>query len=150
MRIVRQVQSAAVFAAFLAAPAFAQQGAPAQHHMAGMSMSAAGSPADKAMTAGMGRMRRDMASVRITGDPDHDFVAMMLPHHSGAIDMAKVELRYGTDPEMRRLAQSIIDGQSKERARCWLGRPDTTFGRKPASRRCRRGWRPPAFAAGQA
>jgi uncharacterized protein (DUF305 family) len=116
MRIVRQIQAAAVVAAFLAAPAFAQHAAPTQHHMAGMSMSAAGSPADKAMIAGMSRMQRDMASVRITGDPDQDFVAMMLPHHSGAIDMAKVELRYGKDPEMRRLAQSIIDGQGKERA----------------------------------
>jgi uncharacterized protein (DUF305 family) len=116
MRILRQIQAAAVVAAFVAAPAFAQQAAPTQHPMAGMSMSAGGSPADKAMIAGMSRMQREMANVQITGDPDQDFVAMMLPHHSGAIDMAKVELRYGTDPEMRRLAQSIIDGQGKERA----------------------------------
>jgi uncharacterized protein (DUF305 family) len=116
MRIVRQIQAAAVIAVFLAAPAFAQQAAPTEHHVTGMGMPAAGSPADKAMIAGMSEMQRDMAGARITGDPDQDFVAMMLPHHAGAIDMAKVELRYGKDPEMRRLAQSIIDGQGKERA----------------------------------
>ncbi len=48
------------------------------------------------------------------GMPDHDFAAMMIPHHQGAIDMAKVELLYGKDPVLRRLAQEIIVTQGSE------------------------------------
>lgn len=72
------------------------------------------SPADRAMMAGMGRMREQMQTAPMTGDADHDFVAMMTPHHAGAIDMAKVELRYGKDPELRRLAHAIIAAQERE------------------------------------
>jgi len=49
-----------------------------------------------------------------TGDPDRDFALMMIPHHQGAIEMAKVELLYGKDPVMRRLAQEIIADQQSE------------------------------------
>lgn len=71
-------------------------------------------PADRAMMAGMDRMREQMQTAPMTGDPDHDFVAMMTPHHAGAIDMAKVELRYGKDPELRRLARAIVAAQERE------------------------------------
>ncbi len=59
-----------------------------------------------------------------TGDPDRDFVSGMLPHHQGAIDMAAVELRYGHDPALRRLARAVVASQSKEEAfmRGWLAR----------------------------
>ncbi|HYM08095.1 MAG TPA: DUF305 domain-containing protein [Terriglobales bacterium] len=57
----------------------------------------------QAMNASMERMDRQMASAPMNGDVDHDFAAMMIPHHQGAIDMAKVELIYGKDPVMRRL-----------------------------------------------
>jgi uncharacterized protein (DUF305 family) len=50
----------------------------------------------------------------LPGDPDRDFAAMMIPHHQGAIDMAKVELIYGRDPVLRRLAQGIIVEQQQE------------------------------------
>ena len=50
----------------------------------------------------------------MTGDADHDFAAMMLPHHQGAVDMAKAELLYGTNPVLRRLAQEIIVTQGQE------------------------------------
>src|SRR6266404_3476173 len=61
-----------------------------------------------------GRMDRQMASAPMNGDVDHDFAAMMIPHHQGAIDMAKAELIYGKDPVMRRLAQEILIDQQSE------------------------------------
>ena len=75
---------------------------------------AAAEAPDQAMMAGMDRMNRAMADAPMTGDADHDFVAMMIPHHQGAISMAQVELRYGRDPTLRRLARAIIAAQQKE------------------------------------
>ena len=66
------------------------------------------------MDAGMKRMDHDMAAAAMTGNVDHDFAAMMIPHHQGAIDMAKSELMYGRDPVMRRLAEEIIVDQQSE------------------------------------
>ena len=59
-------------------------------------------------------MHHGMAHALRTGDPDHDFASMMVPHHQGAVDMAKVELLYGKDPVLRRLAQEIIVTQQQE------------------------------------
>ena len=59
-------------------------------------------------------MNDGMTQAPMTGDPDHDFAAMMLPHHQGAVDMAKAELLYGTNPVLRRLAQEIIVTQGQE------------------------------------
>jgi len=67
-----------------------------------------------AMGAGMKKMDRDMTTAPMNGDVDHDFAVMMLPHHRGAIDMAKAELSYGKDPVMRRLAQEILVDQESE------------------------------------
>ncbi len=66
------------------------------------------------MMAGMKKMDRDMMAEPMTGDPSHDFIAMMIPHHQGAIDMAKAYLLYGKDPVLRRLAQEIIVTQQQE------------------------------------
>ena len=66
------------------------------------------------MMQAMERMDSGMMAAKPTGDPDRDFAAMMIPHHQGAIDMAKVELIYGRDPVLRRLAQGIIVEQQQE------------------------------------
>jgi uncharacterized protein (DUF305 family) len=68
----------------------------------------------QAMDDSMKQMDRDMAAAPMSGDVDHDFATMMLPHHQGAIDMAKAELSYGKDPVMRRLAQEILVDQQSE------------------------------------
>lgn len=72
-----------------------------------------------AMTA----MHHNMV-VEPTGNADVDFVRGMIPHHQGAIDMAKVELAHGNDPKIRKLAKDIIKAQEKEIAfmRAWLNR----------------------------
>ena len=62
----------------------------------------------------MNKMMSDMA-VKPTGDVDVDFVAMMVPHHQGAIEMAIAVLRYGRNPQIRRLAQEIIVTRSASR-----------------------------------
>jgi YVTN family beta-propeller protein len=63
---------------------------------------------------GMAKMDRDMMAAPMTGDPDHDFASMMIPHHLGAVDMAKAELLHGKDPILRRLAVEIIVTQRQE------------------------------------
>jgi hypothetical protein len=74
--------------------------------------------------AAMKKMMGDMA-MKPTGDVDADFVAMMVPHHQGAIDMAVAVLRYGRNAQIRRLAQEIIVTQQEEIAtmRLALGQP---------------------------
>jgi uncharacterized protein (DUF305 family) len=71
----------------------------------------------------MDKMHRDMA-IQYTGNPDRDFAAGMIPHHQGAIDMARVVLQHGSDPEIRRLAEGIIAAQEREIAflRQWQAR----------------------------
>jgi len=74
--------------------------------------------------AAMTKMMADM-DVKPTGDVDVDFVAMMIPHHQGAIDMARAQLRYGKNEQVRRIAQEIIVTQQDEIAamRLAVGRP---------------------------
>jgi uncharacterized protein (DUF305 family) len=63
--------------------------------------------------AAMKKMMADMA-IKPTGDVDRDFVAMMVPHHQGAVDMAKAELEYGHNEQLRRLAHEIVAKQQQE------------------------------------
>jgi uncharacterized protein (DUF305 family) len=70
------------------------------------------------------KMHAGMTSVRQSGDPDRDFVASMIPHHQGAIDMATVELQFGKDEETRQLAERIITAQQQQIAEmnAWLAK----------------------------
>lgn len=66
------------------------------------------------MNVGMEKMMSEMHAPGYTGDPDIDFLAMMIPHHEGAIDMARLVLQYGNDPVTRKLAEDIIASQRVE------------------------------------
>lgn len=65
------------------------------------------------MTQAMQRMH-DAMIIEPTGNPDRDFAAMMIPHHQGAVDMARAQLQYGKDERLRRLALEIIIEQEQE------------------------------------
>lgn len=66
------------------------------------------------LLASMDKMHAAMASVSPSGDDGIDFVRLMLPHHQAAIDMARTQLLYGKDMQLRRLAQEIITDQQSE------------------------------------
>jgi uncharacterized protein (DUF305 family) len=66
------------------------------------------------MDESMARMMSGMHGPGYTGDADIDFLAMMIPHHAGAVDMARLVLQHGRDPATRQLAEEIIAGQTIE------------------------------------
>ena len=80
------------------------------------------------MKESMERMDDGMKLAPMNGDIDHDFCTTMIPHHQGAIDMAKAELLYGKNPVMRRLAEEIVvDQQSGIQAmQLWLSKQPAT------------------------
>jgi uncharacterized protein (DUF305 family) len=77
-----------------------------------------------ALMKNMETMHAAMAALEPSGNEDADFVNLMLPHHQAAVDMARTELLYGNDPQMRRLAQEIITDQESEiqLMQLWLSR----------------------------
>ena len=114
----------ALIAALIAGPSSAAEPAPATHaHHAGHASESSTPPTFIAslekpyamlMDDAMNVMNAGMAQAPMNNNPDHDFAAMMIPHHQGAVDMAKAELLYGKNPVLRRLAQEIIVTQGQE------------------------------------
>lgn len=99
--------------------AMGQAGSHTDHHAGGHasahtpSTAAVGNASTQAYRAANDAMHKGM-DIAFTGDSDADFLAGMVPHHQGAIDMAKVVLAHGKDPKIRALAQQIITAQEKE------------------------------------
>ena len=89
--------------------------------MQDMMPSPSDAPSTKAFKEAHMKMMKDM-HVKFSGNADIDFVRGMIPHHQGAIDMAKVELAQGKDPELRTMAEKIISDQQKEMGQmeAWL------------------------------
>lgn len=115
------VSTVAVALASVATVAYAQQGASmanpsstAQAQSAPASGKTAAGDSTAAFKAADEHMMNDMQGAAYTGNADDDFVSHMIPHHQGAIDMAQVEIKYGKDPQLKRLAQRIIADQRRE------------------------------------
>jgi len=118
-----------------AAAAAADQGQPTPHHHGGAAPPYFVASSDRPYAAladdAMAIMDQGMRRARATGAPEHDFIAMMIPHHQGAIDMAKAILVHSKDPELRNLAQGIIAEQQNEIRimQAWLDRYQASRGK---------------------
>ncbi|HEX8482598.1 MAG TPA: DUF305 domain-containing protein [Allosphingosinicella sp.] len=85
-----------------------------------------------AMMGAMHRMHEGVSKTPMSGDIDRDFVALMVPHHQSAVEMARVYLQHGRDPELRRLSENIVASQEAE-IRQMRGRHPVPAGPAPAA-----------------
>lgn len=104
-------------------PDICKTSAPMQMHQP-MTMHGMMDDAHKALMVGMESMNKDMEQGMQAKDADVAFICGMLPHHQGAIDMARAELKYGDDPWAKQLAQAIIAAQTNEisQMKDWLAK----------------------------
>ena len=88
-----------------------------------MTPAADAAPSSKAFAAINAKMHKDMA-IAFSGDADVDFVRGMIPHHEGAVEMAKVLLAHGKDPALRKLGEEIVKAQESEITlmKAWLAK----------------------------
>jgi uncharacterized protein (DUF305 family) len=93
-------------------PLFAQEATGHEGHMMGEMKGDMG-PASMAFTEANTKMH-EMMAIEYTGNADVDFIKGMIPHHQGAVEMAKIVLEHGQDPEVRKLAEGIIAAQEAE------------------------------------
>jgi uncharacterized protein (DUF305 family) len=110
---VGAIAAAAYLAAYSANPQSLADYISAMCRSTFRSASAAEAPYLADNVSAMTKMMINMG-IRPSGDVDTDFVAMMVPHHQGAVDMARAELRYGHNEQLRRLSQEIIVTQQQE------------------------------------
>ena len=87
---------------------------PVHAHEAAAGLGSTAPGFQKDMDAGMARMMQEMHTPGYSGNVDVDFLAMMIPHHAGAVEMARLVLNHGRDPATRQLAQEIIASQTSE------------------------------------
>lgn len=116
---MRRFLAAAALALLFGLPAWAQ-GAHTDHKPPA---AASGTDVSGAFEAANARMHKDMA-VALTGDADVDFMRSMIPHHQGAVDMARIVIAHGKDAEVRKLAEEVVRTQEAEIAqmKAWLAR----------------------------
>jgi uncharacterized protein (DUF305 family) len=127
MKTMRSAIAVAVLATGMAGAVWAQgrkgqgHGATDTKAMESMKPAASDPASTKDFKTAHMKMMENM-HMEFTGNSDVDFVLGMIPHHQGAIDMAKVQLQYGKDPDLRKMAQKIISDQETEIAemQAWL------------------------------
>ena len=117
--------AAAAALVVLGGAAVAQHSGHGSHsgHGAPAKPAASGNAVAKAFQDVNDKMHRDM-NIPFTGDADADFARGMIPHHQGAVDMARIVLQHGKDPEIRKLAEEVVKTQEAEirLMREWLAR----------------------------